>query len=94
MRGGELLSGVLDKAAFGSTEFGLVHCVNELLGAEPTGRLLTQLGKLFTGYQQITGFTATGATTAAATYTSTYTGATVTPPREFGVNLRFAFGSR
>ena len=57
MRGGELLSGVLDKAAFGSTEFGLVHCVNELLGAEPTGRLLTQLGKLFTGYQQMHGFT-------------------------------------
>ena len=56
--------------------------------------MLTRTTPLFTGYQQITGFTATGATTAAATYTSTYTGATVTPPREFGVNLRFAFGSR
>ena len=49
VRGGELLTGVIDKSAFGSTEFGLVHCVHELLGAEPTGRLLTQLGKLFTG---------------------------------------------
>ena len=51
VRGGELLTGVIDKSAFGSTEFGLVHCVHELLGAEPTGRLLTQLGKLFTGMQ-------------------------------------------
>ena len=30
----------------------------------------------------------------AATYTSTYTGITTTPPREFGVNLRVALGSR
>ncbi|WP_375188602.1 TonB-dependent receptor [Sphingobium yanoikuyae] len=59
-----------------------------------TTKVLTRTTPLFTGYQQITGFTATGATTAAASYTSTYTGATVTPPREFGVNLRFAFGSR
>ena len=57
VRGGELLVGVLDKASFGATEFGLVHSVHELLGGEPTGRLLTQLGKLFTGYQQMHGFT-------------------------------------
>jgi len=55
--GGELLRGVLDKAAFGATEFGLVHSVHELLGGEPAGRLLTQLGRLFTGYQQMVGFT-------------------------------------
>nr|WP_278254385.1 TonB-dependent receptor [Sphingobium sp. BYY-5] len=59
-----------------------------------TTKVLTRTTPLFTSYQQITGFTSTGATTTAATYTSTYTGATVTPPREFGVNVRFFFGSR
>ena len=57
VRRGELLQGVLDKAAFGASEFGLVHCVHELLGGEATGRLLTQLGKLFTGFNQMVGFT-------------------------------------
>ena len=57
VHGGELLSGVLDKAAFGASEFGLVHSVHELLGDEATGRLLTQLGRLFNGYQQMHGFT-------------------------------------
>ncbi|MDF0545318.1 TonB-dependent receptor [Sphingobium sp. H39-3-25] len=59
-----------------------------------TTKVLTRTTPLFTAYQQITGFTATGATTAAATYTSPYTGATVTPPREIGLNVRFFFGSR
>ena len=57
IRRGELLCGVLDKAAFGATEFGLVHCVHELLGGEPAGRLLSQLGRMLTGYQTIHGFT-------------------------------------
>ena len=57
VRNGELLLGVLDKASFGATEFGLVHSVHELLGGAPTGQLLTQLGKLFTGYNQMHGFT-------------------------------------
>ena len=57
VRHGELLAGVLDKAAFGATEFGLVHSVFEVLGPGATGQLLTQLGKLFTGYQQMHGFT-------------------------------------
>jgi iron complex outermembrane receptor protein len=30
----------------------------------------------------------------AATSTSTYTGVTTTAPREFGINIRYAFGSR
>ncbi|WP_336968586.1 TonB-dependent receptor [Sphingobium aromaticiconvertens] len=59
-----------------------------------TTKVLTRTTPLFTPYQQITGFTPTGATTAAQTFTSTYTGATVTPPREFGLNVRFFFGSR
>ena len=49
VRQGELLSGVLDKSAFGASAFGLVHCVNELLGGDATGRLLSQLGRLFSG---------------------------------------------
>ena len=57
IRRGELVTGVLDKAAFGDSEFGLVHSVHELLGGEATGALLTQLGKLFTGFQQMHGFT-------------------------------------
>lgn len=65
-----------------------------------TTKVLTRSTPLFTGYQQL-GFAGqfangrpvfTGPT--AAAFTSTYTGATVTPPREFGLNVRFAFGSR
>ena len=48
---GEMLSGVLDKSALGATEFGLMHCVNEVLGGEATGQLLTQFGRLLTGTQ-------------------------------------------
>ena len=33
--------GVLDKGAFGSTEFGLVHAVHELYGGSSAGKLLT-----------------------------------------------------
>jgi DNA-directed RNA polymerase I subunit RPA1 len=57
VRDGELLVGVLDKAAFGSTEFGLVHAVHEVLGGEATGRLLTQLGQLFNGCLKMQGVT-------------------------------------
>lgn len=65
-----------------------------------TTKVLTRTTPLFTGYQQL-GFAGqfangrpvfTGPT--AGTFNSTYTGATVTPPREFGINVRFLFGSR
>ncbi|WP_238475365.1 TonB-dependent receptor [Sphingomonas cavernae] len=59
-----------------------------------TEKVLTRTTPLFTSYQQITGFTPTGATTTPATTTSSYTGITMTPPQEFGLNFRFAFGSR
>jgi len=52
VRDGELLRGVLDKAAFGSTEFSLVHAVYEAYGPEKTGLLLNALGRLFTAYIQ------------------------------------------
>lgn len=52
IRDGELLRGVLDKAAFGATEFSLVHAVYEAYGASKAGLLLNALGRLFTAYLQ------------------------------------------
>lgn len=54
---GELLCGVLDKSAFGATDFGLVHSVYELYGAESAGRLLGILSRLFTKFLQYRAFT-------------------------------------
>lgn len=52
IRDGELLRGVLDKAAFGATDFCLVHAVFEAYGPEKAGLLLNSLGRLFTAYIQ------------------------------------------
>lgn len=52
IRDGELLRGVLDKAAFGSTDFSLVHAVYEAYGPEKAGLLLNCFGRLFTAYIQ------------------------------------------
>lgn len=52
IRDGELLRGVLDKAAFGATDFCLVHAVYEAYGPEKAGLLLNSLGRLFTAYIQ------------------------------------------
>ena len=52
IRDGELLRGVLDKAAFGATEFSLVHAVHEAYGPFKAGLLLNSLGRLFTAYLQ------------------------------------------
>uniref|UniRef100_A0A8C5LWB7 DNA-directed RNA polymerase subunit n=1 Tax=Leptobrachium leishanense TaxID=445787 RepID=A0A8C5LWB7_9ANUR len=58
IRNGELLCGVLDKAHYGSSSFGLVHCCYELYGGETSGKLLTCLARLFTAYLQLyKGFT-------------------------------------
>ncbi|XP_053314114.1 DNA-directed RNA polymerase I subunit RPA1 [Spea bombifrons] len=58
IRNGELLCGVLDKAHYGSSPFGLVHCCYELYGGETSGKLLTCLARLFTAYLQLyRGFT-------------------------------------
>ncbi|NWT00221.1 RPA1 polymerase, partial [Mionectes macconnelli] len=58
IRNGELLCGVLDKAHFGSSAYGLVHCCYEIYGGETSGRVLTCLGRLFTAYLQLyRGFT-------------------------------------
>jgi iron complex outermembrane receptor protein len=62
-------------------------------------KALSRTSPLSTSYQQLgfggfgpNGPILTGPT--AATTTSTYTGITMTPPREFGLNVRFSFGSR
>lgn len=58
IRGGELLVGVLDKAHYGSSAYGLVHCCYELYGGETSGKLLSCLARLFTAYLQLyRGFT-------------------------------------
>ncbi|XP_028657412.1 DNA-directed RNA polymerase I subunit RPA1 [Erpetoichthys calabaricus] len=58
IRGGELLCGVLDKAHYGSSPYGLIHCCYELYGGETSGKLLTCLARLFTAYLQLyKGFT-------------------------------------
>ncbi|XP_041931278.1 DNA-directed RNA polymerase I subunit RPA1 [Alosa sapidissima] len=58
IRQGELLLGVLDKAHYGSSAYGLVHCCYELYGGQTSGKLLTCLARLFTAYLQLyRGFT-------------------------------------
>ncbi|KAF7301868.1 DNA-directed RNA polymerase subunit [Mycena indigotica] len=54
---GELLCGVLDKAAFGASDYGIVHSVYELYGADTAGKLLGILSRLFTKFLQHRAFT-------------------------------------
>jgi hypothetical protein len=54
---GDLVSGVLDKSSFGATEYGMVHSVYELYGADVAGKLLGVLSRLFTKYLQHRAFT-------------------------------------
>ena len=57
IRDSELLTGVLDKAQFGSSTYSLVHAVYELYGPTYAGQLLSTFGRLFTIYLQYYGFT-------------------------------------
>uniref|UniRef100_A0A8R1HYD6 DNA-directed RNA polymerase subunit n=1 Tax=Caenorhabditis japonica TaxID=281687 RepID=A0A8R1HYD6_CAEJA len=52
-RQGELLVGVLDKAHFGATQFGLAHCAFELYGHRCGVQLLSCFSRLFTTYLQV-----------------------------------------
>ncbi|KAJ7228454.1 hypothetical protein GGX14DRAFT_413252 [Mycena pura] len=54
---GELLCGILDKAAFGASDYGLVHSVYELYGSDTAGKLLGILSRLFTKFLQHRAFT-------------------------------------
>ncbi|EDO39496.1 predicted protein, partial [Nematostella vectensis] len=57
IRDGHLLCGVLDKAHYGNTPYGLVHCCNELYGGVMSGELLSALARVFTSFLQFHGFT-------------------------------------
>jgi hypothetical protein len=57
IRGGELLVGILDKSQFGASQLGLVHCIFEAYGPVHAGEMLTVLGRLFTHFLQLRGFT-------------------------------------
>ena len=54
---GDLLTGVLDKAQFGASAYGLVHAVYEIYGAEAAGKLLSILSRLFTKWLTHNAFT-------------------------------------
>lgn len=51
--GGELLNGVLDKAHYGATQFGLIHCCYELYGHRTATKILSCFSRLFTTYLQV-----------------------------------------
>lgn len=53
---GYYVHGILDKAQFGASSYGLVHHFYEFYGPETAGLLLTILGKLFTRILQMIGF--------------------------------------
>ena len=57
IRQGELLCGVLDKAHFGATSYGLVHCCYELYGGDTAVAFLSTVSKLFSKFLQMNGFT-------------------------------------
>lgn len=57
VRDNELVQGVIDKAQFGASKYGLVHAVYELYGAKAAGDLLTIFARLFTRVLQYDGFT-------------------------------------
>ncbi|CAI4231731.1 unnamed protein product [Auanema sp. JU1783] len=56
-RQGELLVGVLDKAHYGATQYGLAHCCFELYGPKIGVKVLSCFSRLFTTYLQFHGFT-------------------------------------
>lgn len=57
VRNNELITGVLDKSAFGATSYGLVHAHYELYGPDAADMLLSVLGRLLTLHLQTYGHT-------------------------------------
>jgi DNA-directed RNA polymerase I subunit RPA1 len=52
---GELLCGILDKSQIGPSQYGMVHSIYEVYGADVAGKLLSALGRLLTKYSQMQG---------------------------------------
>ncbi|KAG1668409.1 DNA-directed RNA polymerase I subunit RPA1 [Nymphon striatum] len=57
IRSGELVCGILDKAHYGSSQYGLVHCCYELYGGGISTLLLSAFSRLFTYFLKFRGFT-------------------------------------
>ncbi|KAK8455838.1 hypothetical protein SEVIR_4G227300v4 [Setaria viridis] len=55
IKNNELIKGMIDKAQFG--QYGIVHTVHELYGADTAGILLSTFSRLFTLFLQFHGFT-------------------------------------
>ena len=53
----ELIHGIIDKAQYGASTYGLVHSLFELYGSDLANRFLTMLTRLFTFYMQTHGHT-------------------------------------
>ncbi|OHT03727.1 DNA-directed RNA polymerase I subunit rpa1 [Tritrichomonas foetus] len=53
----ELIHGIIDKAQYGASTYGLVHSLFELYGNDLANRFLTMLTRLFTFYMQTHGHT-------------------------------------
>ncbi len=56
LENGELVSGILNKSAFGSTSKGLVHVVYNDFGPERCGQLINDIQAIITQYNLYTGF--------------------------------------
>ncbi|KAF8455247.1 Rpa190 RNA polymerase I subunit A190 [Kalaharituber pfeilii] len=54
---GYFVHGILDKNHLGPTEYGFVHSVYEVYGADTAGRLLSIMGRLLTKYLHMRAFT-------------------------------------
>lgn len=54
-RNGELVRGVLDKAAIGHSGRGVIHCVYELYGAQAASVLLDAIGRTLSAFLQFVG---------------------------------------
>ena len=50
---GALVNGVLDKAHFGATQYGLIHCCFELYGHKVATRIMSCFSRCFTTYLQV-----------------------------------------
>jgi DNA-directed RNA polymerase I subunit RPA1 len=55
-RQGEFLVGVLDKAHYGATQFGLIHCCFELYGPKIAVNILSCFSRLFPRFLQVVSF--------------------------------------
>jgi DNA-directed RNA polymerase I subunit RPA1 len=56
-KNGELLCGILDKSQYGASKYGIIHSLHEVYGPDVAGKALSVLGRLFTTYIMMIGFT-------------------------------------